>query len=71
MKPRKHVRSESPAALAKRIRRLAKKDDLIAQKSRKDSKWYFADLSNCLNSPERGLDDREAVRFLGEEQQHD
>jgi hypothetical protein len=50
---------------------LAKKDDLIAQKSRKDSKWYFADLSNCLNSPERGLDDREAVRFLGEEQQHD
>ena len=71
MKPRKHVRSESPAALAKRIRRLAKKDDLIAQKSRKDGKWYFADISDCLMSPEQGLDDLEAVRLLGGEEQHD
>lgn len=71
MKPRKHVRSESPAAVAKRIRRLAKKDSLIAQKSRRDGKWYSADISNCLMSPEQGLDDLEAVRFLGGEEQHD
>ncbi len=71
MKPRKHARSESPAALAKRIRRLAKKDGLIAQKSRKDGKWYFADISNDLISPEQGLADLEAVRFLGGEEQHD
>ena len=41
MNPRKRFQSGSPVALAKRIRRLARKDNLIAQKSRKDGKWYL------------------------------
>jgi hypothetical protein len=71
MNSRNRLQSESPVALASRIRRLARKDNLIAQKSRRDGKWYFADLRNCLMSPEQGLDDLEAVAFLGGEQQHD
>lgn len=71
MKRQTPSQSESPVALAKRIRRLAKKDALLARKSRRDGKWYFADLRNRLMSPEHGLDDLEAVRFLGGEEQHD
>ncbi len=49
---------------AQRIRRLAAKDDLIAHKSRKDGMWYFTDFNNFLKSPEQGLDDEEALKFL-------
>jgi len=67
MKSQHRNPTDSPVALAERIRRLAKKDNLIAHKSRKDSKWYFADLNNFLISPEQGLDDLEALVFLEQE----
>jgi hypothetical protein len=71
MNPKHRPPIESPVAVASRIRRLAKKDNLIAQKSRKDGKWYFADLNNFLMSPEQGLDDLEALAFLEQESPHD
>ena len=51
--------------LRRRIRRLAKKQDLVA-KSRKWL-WYFAELNNFLVSPEMGLDDEAALAFLQQE----
>jgi hypothetical protein len=71
MNPKHRTPTGSPVALASRIRRLARNDNLIAQKSRRDGKWYFADLRNRLMSPEQGLDDMEAVAFLEGEGQHD
>jgi hypothetical protein len=67
MKSQDYTPADSPVALAMRIRRLAKKDNFIAHKSRKDGKWYFADFNNYLISPEQGLDDLEALDFLGQE----
>ena len=49
-----------------RIRRLARKDSLIAQKSRRDGLWYFCDQNRYLQSPETGLTDEEALDFLAE-----
>ena len=53
--------------MAQKIRRLAAKNDLVAHKSRKDGNWYFSDFHNYLRSPERGLDDRQALDFLAQE----
>lgn len=52
---------------APQIRQLARYDDLTAKTSRKDGKWYFSDLNNCLQSPEQGLDDVEALKWLLQE----
>jgi len=52
------------SALAQRIRRLARNQELTAQKSRRDGKWYFADRTNFLQSPEQGLDTGEAYDWL-------
>ena len=46
--------------------RLAKQQDLIATKSRKDGLWYFADLNNVLVSYTNGLNAQEAWEFLRE-----
>jgi hypothetical protein len=38
---------------------------LIARQSRKDGLWYIADsFNNCLQSPEQGLSDEEALAFV-------
>lgn len=58
--------SETDSALQQRIRRLARKQGLVASKSRKDGKWYFADDRNWLQSPESGLNDEEALAWLRE-----
>jgi hypothetical protein len=55
---------ENTARYGPQIRRLARHQDLIAQKSRRDGKWYFADQRNCLQSPEAGFDDEEALEWL-------
>jgi hypothetical protein len=52
---------------AQKIRRLAAKQELAARKSRKDHKWRFTDHTNTLKSPEQGLDDQEALDFLGQQ----
>lgn len=56
-----------PAAkVEQKIRSLAKQAKLIAHKSRKDGKWYFADMNNILISPNNGLSEDEAMEFLAE-----
>jgi hypothetical protein len=57
---------ETGDAIDRRIRRLARKDRLIARKSRCDGLWYLSDDTNYLQSPEQGLDDDEALDFLGQ-----
>ena len=56
-----------------KIRRLAEKKNLVARRSRVhgsggavDSKWFFADYNNFLQSPEGGLYDDEALKYLAE-----
>lgn len=58
---------EDPKRYAPQIRRLSRYDDLFAMKSRRDSNWYFSDTNNCLQSPEQGLDDVEALEWLLQE----
>jgi hypothetical protein len=53
--------------LAQKIRRLARREGLVATKSRRDAKWYFTDQHDWLKSPESGLDDEEALDFLRSE----
>jgi hypothetical protein len=55
---------ENNARYGSQIRRLARHQGLIAQKSRRDGKWYFADERSYLQSPEVGLDDEEALEWL-------
>lgn len=55
---------ENTARCEPQIRRLARHQDLIAQKSRRDGKWYFADERNYLQSSQAGLDDEEALEWL-------
>jgi hypothetical protein len=50
--------------LERRIRRLAKQQELVAERRRE--MWYFADGRRILISPECGLDDEEALEFLQE-----
>jgi hypothetical protein len=50
--------------LGQRIRRLARRDGLVARKSRRDGKWFLSDEHNMLVSPKDGLDDDEAIGFL-------
>ena len=52
---------------SQKIRRLAARHDLVARKSRKDGRWRFTDFNNTLKSPEQGLDDHDALVFLGEQ----
>jgi hypothetical protein len=50
-----------------RIRRAARRQGLYARKcrnARARGLWFFADDRNCLRSPEQGLDDDEALKFL-------
>lgn len=47
-----------------RIRYFARRDDLVAIKRRR--RWYFADYTNLLVSPEHGLNDDEALAFLAD-----
>ena len=49
-----------------RIRRLARKDGLVAQKSRRSGLWYFCDQNRYLQSPEAGLTEEEALEYLAE-----
>ncbi len=58
---------EDPRRYFPQIRRLARYDDLIAKKSRKDGRWYFTDYNNWLKSPEQGLADEEALKWLLQE----
>ena len=46
------------------IRRLARKEGLIAHKSQRDGLWRFANERNCLVSPDIGLDEEEALEYL-------
>ena len=56
-----------PAAkMEQKIRSRAKRRNLIAHKSRKDGKWYFANVNNILISPTHGLKENEALEFLQE-----
>jgi hypothetical protein len=55
---------EEPERYYSQIRRLARYEDLIARKSRKDGKWYFSDHTNSLKSSVQGLDDLEALKYL-------
>ena len=54
-----------------KIRRLAEKNNLVASRGTVhgpggavDSKWFFADQYNALQSPEDGLFDDEALEYL-------
>ncbi len=50
---------------ADKIRRLARKAGLLAKKDRRPpGLWYFINHNNFLVSPETGLFDDEAVKFL-------
>jgi hypothetical protein len=40
---------------------------MVAQKSRRDGRWYVANLRNWLLSPESGMTDAEALEFLTEQ----
>ncbi len=51
----------------RQIRTLARSHELRAQKSRKDSRWYFANCNDYLQSPECGLTEEEAMEFLTDE----
>lgn len=55
---------ENATGYGPQIRRLARHQKLIAQKTRRDGKWYFADERSYLQSPESGLDDEEALEWL-------
>jgi hypothetical protein len=55
---------EDPRRYDAQIRRLARYDGLYPKKSRRDHKWYFADATNHLRSPENGLDDVQALEWL-------
>jgi hypothetical protein len=55
---------QQESSLARRIRRSARTQHLIAQKSRKDGLWYFADEGNRLLSPENGLASPQALEWL-------
>lgn len=59
--------ANEPIHRAQRIRRSAAKQELVARKSRKDGKWRFTDFNNILRLPEQGLDDHEALAFLGQQ----
>ena len=60
--------SPHPPAVEARIRRLARRQKLVAQRSRRDGKWYFANHDNWLQSPETGLSEAEALEFLLEQE---
>jgi hypothetical protein len=53
--------SETPAALNQRIRRLARKNNLIAIE--RGNNWYFGDERNVLCSPRTDLNVEEAFAF--------
>jgi hypothetical protein len=55
---------QAERALAYKIRRTARAQNLIPQKSRKDGLWYFADEANRLLSPEDGLASPQALEWL-------
>lgn len=60
------------AAAAKRIRRAAARQDLIPScrthvhlfANSRERLWWFGDIRNHLQSPEQGLTDKEAERWL-------
>lgn len=58
---------EDPRKYDPQIRRLARYENLVAMKSRKDGNWYFSDRNNSLQSPEQGMDDVEALEWLLQE----
>lgn len=63
----KQQQTPDPAAKAEqKIRSMAKRANLIAHKSRKDGKWYFANVHNILMSPNNGLNEDQAMEFLQE-----
>ena len=47
-----------------KIRRLARQQNLVPRKSRKDGKWYFSSDTNKY-IPTSGMDDVEALSYLG------
>jgi len=56
---------QTDTARAQRIRYWAEKNRLVPRKRR--GMWFFTDFNNCLVSPETGMDDLEALRYLSEE----
>ena len=62
--------SQGDAARHQRIRRWARGQGLVATHSRRTGGWYFSDHKNCLRSPQQGLTDEEAERFLLPELPH-
>lgn len=50
----------------RQLRHLAKRQGLIARKSRWDGLWYSANEQNWLESSPNGLDDNEAFAFLAQ-----
>jgi hypothetical protein len=62
------MKPESVSSIGKvierRIRFMAKRRGLIAQKSRQLGLWFFADQSRLLKSPPDGLDTKKAYKWL-------
>jgi hypothetical protein len=56
--------SQRPEAVEARIRRRARRDQLVAHRSRHNGLWYFSNYRNWLQSPEQDLSDEEALEFL-------
>lgn len=65
-------REKEKAAAAKRIRRAAARQDLIPScrthvhlcANSQERLWWFGDVRTHLQSPEHGLTDKEAERWL-------
>jgi hypothetical protein len=54
--------SKTEGAKHQRIRSWARRHKLVAMRRR--GEWFFANFNNYLESPECGLDDEEALRYL-------
>ena len=54
-----------------KIRRLAQKHRLTASKYRTDGLWRFINDRNCLVSPDTGLDDEDALKYVAPDSEGD
>lgn len=58
------VINQAEQNLEQRIRYHARLQNITAKKSRRDGLWYFSDERNWLISPEQGLGNDEAMKFI-------